>query len=205
MQEQGCVARRDLKGRLGFVRAAGLISSLARPGGNITGMTYITSEIAGKRLELLRQMLPRAGRIAVLYNRDDPSKAIQMRELEAAARALGMAVQVLGVRDGDRRGRRARELKRLGALLPGSLQSGIARFLFIVARRDPVAYVRLKSGFVNYPDIDVALDRRRGQRRRQTLPPEVGRRMQERRSVNIDALLQQVGWVVVEQRAEEGA
>ncbi len=44
-------------------------------------------------------MLPRAGRIAVLYNRDDPGKATEVRETEAAARALGMAVQVLGVRD----------------------------------------------------------------------------------------------------------
>ena len=80
--------------------AAGFISSLARPGGNITGITCISSEIAGKRLELLRQMLPRAGRIAVLYNRDDPGKAIEMRETEVAARALGMTVQGLGVHDG---------------------------------------------------------------------------------------------------------
>ncbi len=80
--------------------AAGLISSLARPGGNITGITCISSEIAGKRLELLRQMRPRAGRIGVLYNRDDPGKAIELRETEAAARALGMTVQALGVRDG---------------------------------------------------------------------------------------------------------
>ena len=80
--------------------AAGFISSLARPGGNITGITCISSEIAGKRLELLRQMLRRAGRIAVLYNRDDPGKANEMRETEAAARALGMTVQALGVRDG---------------------------------------------------------------------------------------------------------
>ena len=60
--------------------AAGFISSLARPGGNITGITCISSEIAGKRLELLRQMLPRAGRIAVLYNRDDPGKAEKRSE-----------------------------------------------------------------------------------------------------------------------------
>ena len=79
--------------------AAGFISSLARPGGNITGITCISSEIVGKRLELLRQMLPSAGRIAVLYNRDDPGKATEVRETEAAARALGMTVQVLGVRD----------------------------------------------------------------------------------------------------------
>jgi hypothetical protein len=65
-------------------------------------------------------------------------------------------------------------------------------------------YVTLRAGFANYPNIDVVLDRRRAQRRRQTLPPEVDRRMRERRSFNIDALLRQVGWVVVEQGAEEG-
>jgi len=80
--------------------AAGLISSLARPGGNITGVTCINSEIAAKRLELLRQMLPRARRIAALYNPGDPSKAIQVRETAAAARALGITVQVNEVRDG---------------------------------------------------------------------------------------------------------
>ena len=81
--------------------AAGFISSLARPGANITGVSgCITSEIAGKRLELLRQMLPRAGRIAVLYNPDDPGRVIEVRETQAAARKLGMTVQVNGVRDG---------------------------------------------------------------------------------------------------------
>jgi len=80
--------------------AAGLVSSLARPGGNITGVTCIYSEIASKQLELLREMLPRARRIALLYNPDDPSKAIQGRETEAAARALGMTVQKNLVRDG---------------------------------------------------------------------------------------------------------
>jgi putative ABC transport system substrate-binding protein len=57
--------------------AAGFISSLARPGGNLTGVTCITSEIAAERLELLRQMLPKARRIALLSNRDDPGKANQ--------------------------------------------------------------------------------------------------------------------------------
>jgi ABC-type uncharacterized transport system substrate-binding protein len=80
--------------------AAGLVSSLARPGGNITGVTCMYSEIASKQLELLREMLPRARRIALLYNPDDSSKAIQGREMEAAARALGMTVQKNLVRDG---------------------------------------------------------------------------------------------------------
>jgi ABC-type uncharacterized transport system substrate-binding protein len=80
--------------------AAGIISSLARPGGNITGVTCIYSEIVSKQLELLRELLPKVRRIAVLYNPNDPSKAIQGREMEAAARALGMTVQKNLVRDG---------------------------------------------------------------------------------------------------------
>jgi putative tryptophan/tyrosine transport system substrate-binding protein len=80
--------------------AAGFISSLSRPGGNITGVTCIYSEIAAKRLELLRQMLLGARRIALLSNRDDPGRVAQMRKTEEAARALGMTVQVNWVRDG---------------------------------------------------------------------------------------------------------
>jgi len=76
--------------------AAGFISSLARPGGNITGVTTIRFD--GKRLDLLRQMLPRARRIALLYNRDDPNAASILRGMEAAARALGMTLRVNGVR-----------------------------------------------------------------------------------------------------------
>ena len=104
--DQGIKAAKDATTTIPIVMlgcdavAAGFISSLARPGGNITGVSCMYSEIAAKRLELLRQMLPRARRIAALYNPDDPSKAIQVRETEAAARALGMTVQVNGVRDG---------------------------------------------------------------------------------------------------------
>jgi ABC-type uncharacterized transport system substrate-binding protein len=79
--------------------ATGFISSLARPGGNITGVSCMYSEIAAKRLELLGQMLPKARRIALLYNPDDPGKVRQMQATETAARALGMTVQVNGVRD----------------------------------------------------------------------------------------------------------
>jgi putative ABC transport system substrate-binding protein len=57
------------------------------------------SEIAAKRLELLGQMLPKARRIALLYNPDDPGRVRQMRATETAARALGMTVQVNGVRN----------------------------------------------------------------------------------------------------------
>jgi putative ABC transport system substrate-binding protein len=79
--------------------AAGLIAGLARPGGNITGVTCISREIAGKRIELLRDSLPHLGRLAVLYNPDDPGKAIEWRETEAAGRTLGLKVTAVPIRD----------------------------------------------------------------------------------------------------------
>jgi ABC-type uncharacterized transport system substrate-binding protein len=79
---------------------AGLVSTLARPGANITGITNIAVELTGKRLELLKEMVPTASRIAVLVNPDAPIAVIQIRNAEAAARALGVKLQpVLTVRD----------------------------------------------------------------------------------------------------------
>jgi putative tryptophan/tyrosine transport system substrate-binding protein len=78
----------------------GLVPNLARPGGNITGITNIGVELTGKRLELLREMVPAATRIAVFVNPDVPIAAIQIRNAEAAARTLGVQLQpVLTVRD----------------------------------------------------------------------------------------------------------
>jgi len=76
----------------------GLVSSLARPGGNTTGLSLISRELSGKRLELLRAVVPRVSRIAVLFDPTDPGGAVQMRETEAAARALGVQLQRLDVR-----------------------------------------------------------------------------------------------------------
>jgi putative ABC transport system substrate-binding protein len=85
---------------MGFVSdpvGLGLVASLARPGGNITGLAVPTPEIAGKRLQLLREVAPTGARIAVL---SDPSSAADLRGTEAAARALGVQLQVLEVRSG---------------------------------------------------------------------------------------------------------
>src|SRR5262245_6695856 len=74
----------------------GLVTSLARPGGNLTGINIFTSELAAKRLELLREVVPGATRIAVLVN---PANATQtasaLRGVEPAARAMGLQIQVL--------------------------------------------------------------------------------------------------------------
>jgi len=77
---------------------AGFVASLARPGGNITGMSWLSSELAGKRLELLKEVVPGVRRVAVLSNPDHPGERLDWRELQAAARGVGMSLQYLVVR-----------------------------------------------------------------------------------------------------------
>src|SRR6266403_2148977 len=68
--------------------ATGLVDSLARPGGNITGFSSIEALLAGKRLELLKEAVPKISRVAVLWNPHDPSSAQQWKESQLAAREL---------------------------------------------------------------------------------------------------------------------
>jgi putative tryptophan/tyrosine transport system substrate-binding protein len=70
--------------------AAGLIASLSRPGGNITGVSCLSSELSGKRLDLLREVSPNVSNLGVVWNTGDPGKAIEWRNTELAARALKM-------------------------------------------------------------------------------------------------------------------
>jgi len=78
--------------------ATGLVDSLARPGGNITGLTRLTRELSGKRLELLKEAVSGITRVGVLGDADEESVAIGFKEYEAAARALNITFQSLGVR-----------------------------------------------------------------------------------------------------------
>ena len=100
--------------------ALGLVASLARPGGNITGLTNsVGPEIAGKQLELLKEVVPRVSRMAVLWNPNTRGNALALRETEIAARALGLELQPLEARslnDFDR-AFAAMTAKRAGALL----------------------------------------------------------------------------------------
>jgi ABC-type uncharacterized transport system substrate-binding protein len=73
----------------------GFVASLARPGGNLTGVTILQAELAPKRLELLRVLVPGAVRVAVLINPNNPAADITLKELDAAARAMGLQIQVL--------------------------------------------------------------------------------------------------------------
>jgi putative tryptophan/tyrosine transport system substrate-binding protein len=70
----------------------GLVASLARPGGNVTGLSAQTAETAVKRLELLREIVPGLGRLAIMGNVGNPIYVLELGEVEAAARALGLEV-----------------------------------------------------------------------------------------------------------------
>ena len=80
---------------------AGLVASFARPGGNITGVTSISTGLTGKRLQVLRESFPKLSRLAALWHRDNASSARQVQELQSAARAAKVALQVLGVKTVD--------------------------------------------------------------------------------------------------------
>ena len=100
----------------------GLVKSLVRPGANVTGLSLLTVELVGKQLQLLKQAVPKASRIAFLINLSNPGAALQQREAEAAARSLGVQLQVLEVRRLDDLAGAFAAMTRRGAeavLLPG--------------------------------------------------------------------------------------
>jgi putative ABC transport system substrate-binding protein len=80
----------------------GLVESLARPGGNVTGLTTLSRELGGKRLELLKEAVTKVARVAVIYNPANPAGVLEVKEiLPVAARALGLTVQSWEVRAAD--------------------------------------------------------------------------------------------------------
>jgi putative ABC transport system substrate-binding protein len=96
----------------------GLVTSLAHPGGNITGMSMMTSQLGGKRLELFKEIVPGISRIAVLWNPTNPSYGPVLRELDAAAQTLHMEVQRVEVRaPADFEGAFATAAAKAGALI----------------------------------------------------------------------------------------
>jgi len=81
---------------------AGLVESLARPGGNVTGLTNLSSELGGKRLELFKEAVPKLARVAVIFDAGNPPGVLQVKEvLPVAARALGLTVRSWEVRAAD--------------------------------------------------------------------------------------------------------
>jgi ABC-type uncharacterized transport system substrate-binding protein len=79
----------------------GLVASLARPGGNVTGLSIQQTDLAAKRLELLREVVPGLRRLAILANVGGPAVVLDMREVEATARSLGLEVIPLEIRRGE--------------------------------------------------------------------------------------------------------
>jgi ABC-type uncharacterized transport system substrate-binding protein len=82
--------------------AAGLVDSLPRPGGNVTGFTAMTSELAGKRLELLKETVPKLSQVAVLWDPRDPNAAGSWKESQLPARELGLQLHSMEVSSSDR-------------------------------------------------------------------------------------------------------
>lgn len=76
----------------------GLVASLARPGGNVTGVSEASTELSTKRLDLLRQLVPRAARIALIWNANDPGMTLRYRAIHDAAVTLGVAIDAHGLR-----------------------------------------------------------------------------------------------------------
>lgn len=75
----------------------GVVSNLAKPSGNITGFSYMSTDLAAKRIELISRAFPRGQRIGILYNPAEPATVLEMRETETAARAIGVTLQPLSV------------------------------------------------------------------------------------------------------------
>ncbi len=105
---QATLAAKNATGTIPIVMAnagdpvgAGLVQSLARPGGNITGLSVLAPELSGKQLQLLKEVLPKVSRVAVLGNPGTPLYAVYLPETRAAGRALGVQLHLLEVRGPD--------------------------------------------------------------------------------------------------------
>ena len=148
----------------------GLVDSLARPGGNVTGISDVSAEITPKRMELLKEMAPGLRRVAVLWNAADLGMTLRYRAAEAGAKAMGIAVQPLGVREPD-------EFDQAFAAMNSDMPDAILMvsdvltnlnrrrvFEFAAAHRLPAIYendlyVR-DGGLMSYgPDLSESLDR----------------------------------------------
>ena len=111
----------------------GIVGSLARPGGNVTGVSQISSELAGKRLELLREIIPNLSRVAVMWNPEGGGSTINRQQMQISARTLGLELHLLESRDPSDIDRAFAEASRahVGALaiMPSPLFAGNLRHI----------------------------------------------------------------------------
>ena len=144
-----------------------LVGSYAHPGGNITGVTTFSTELTGKRIELLKELVPSLSRVALLHNMGNPAAPPEWEETKRAARSLGLRAELLDVRSQDDLGRAFERAVRqhVDALLIGAdglTQMHQQAIVDLVAlNRVPAAYPArefveaggLISYAVNYPDL----------------------------------------------------
>ena len=88
-----------MAGPSGDAVATGMVASLARPGGNVTGLSDDAGPLSAKRMQILKEAMPKAKRIAVLWNSDDQAMTLRYNEIDKAARLLQVTVQAFGLRD----------------------------------------------------------------------------------------------------------
>lgn len=147
---------------------SGFVASLARPGGNITGLSTLSAELSGKRLELLKEVIPKSSRVAVIGTSTYPGNAQALSETELVAGTFGLKLQYLDVRDRkdiETNFRVARKWQADAVLILGGVVFNSQRLQladFAVKNRMPVTYNRgeyvedggLMSYGVNYIDLD---------------------------------------------------
>ena len=143
----------------------GVVASLARPGANVTGLSATTTEIYAKRVELLRELVPGAARIAAIFNMSNPSIPPQWKEVERGARSLGIQPQLLDVRKPDDLGRAfdTATRHRADALVVGldTLTQANYRLIVELAAKHRLPAIYASTEFagalitygVNYPDL----------------------------------------------------
>src|SRR6266540_2075335 len=117
------------------------VESLARPGGNVTGLTNLSRELGGKRLELLKEAVPKLARVAVLYDPANPYNKRELKEvLPVPARSLGLTIQTWPVQDANAL---EKELAAMGKQRPDGIYSTSSRQMIAIERR--IAEFALKS------------------------------------------------------------
>jgi putative ABC transport system substrate-binding protein len=150
---------------------SGFVASLARPGGNITGMSTLAPELNGKRLELLKEIIPKLSRVAVFGTSINPGTAQSLKEVDLAAEALGVKLQVLDVLDpkdietafrAASKGRAEAALMMVGGGVAAAHQTRILELA--VKSQLPVMYTRAgfveAGGLMTYGVHNTDLDRR---------------------------------------------
>ena len=134
--------------------ADGLVDSLARPGGNITGVTTATVELAGKRLELLKQTIPKLSRVAVLWDFQDPSSAQQWKESLFAARDLGLELHSMAVSSVDKLDGAFKEATKAGntalAVTPSPLVTANPKLIAALATKYRLPAISDRGVFVEH-------------------------------------------------------